>query len=123
MTPTALYNSVYAGSPVAIDNSEAFDLAAHLIKHPHDTFCVRVSGESMKDAGIFDGDILIVDRVADAQPNDIVVAQTDEGFTVKRLSRECGHLRLVSANPEYAPVKSSEDTRICGVATFAIHKL
>lgn len=123
MTPTVLYNSVYAGSPVPVDDNEALDLAAHLIQHPHDTFCVRVSGDSMKDAGIFDGDILIVDRAAHAQPNDVVVAQTDEGFTVKRLSRERGRLRLVSANPEHGPVKPNEGVRICGVATFAIHKL
>lgn len=123
MTPTALFNSAYAGSPVPTDDREALDLAAHLIRHPHDTFYVRVSGDSMKDVGIFDGDILIVDRAAEARPNDIVVAQTDNGFTVKRLDRERGHLRLVPANPSYAPIELNEDTRICGVATFAIHKL
>lgn len=123
MTPTALFNSAYAGSPVPTDDSEALDLAAHLIRHPYDTFYVRVSGDSMKEAGVFDGDILVVDRAAEARPSDIVVAQTDNGFTVKRLSRECGHLRLVSANPGYAPVEVNEGTRICGVATFAIHKL
>src|ERR1051325_4443825 len=71
---TALYTSVCAGSPSPIDDSEAFDLAAHLITHPCDTFYVRVSGDSMINAGIFDGDILVVDRAVEPHASDIVVA-------------------------------------------------
>jgi|ERR1051325_3970459 DNA polymerase V len=118
-----LYSSVCAGSPHPIDNGEVFDLAEHLIKHPQDTFYVRVRGNSMDGAGINDGDILIVDRALDPHPSDIVVASTNDGFTVKQFSKERGRLRLLPANPEYKPVEIDEDARICGVAIFAIHRL
>lgn len=99
MTRIAQYSSVCAGSPLTVDDSEFFDLANHLIAHPNSTFCVRVSGESMRDAGIFDGDILIVDKSVDPRPSDIVVAQIGDGFTVKRYVRERG---LKNAPPRKA---------------------
>lgn len=123
MNPTALYSSVYAGYPLPVDNGEVFDLADHLIRHPHDTFYVKVSGDSMTEAGISDGDILIVDRSVEPQTSNIVVANVGDGFTVKRFSREQGRLRLVPANPLYQPIDIGEDARICGVAIFAIHPL
>lgn len=123
MTPTSLYSTVYAGLPTPIDGGEAFDLAEHLIRHPHDTFYVKVSGDSMSEAGIADGDILIVDRSVEPKPSDVVVASIGDGFTVKRFTREQGRLRLVPANPHYKPIDFDEDARICGVAMFAIHRL
>jgi len=121
--PTALYMSACAGSPSPIDESEAFDLAAHLITHPYDTFYVRVSGDSMINAGIFDGDILVVDRAIEPRTSDIVVAQTGEGFTVKRFKNNHGMLRLVPENPNYSPIEVDQNARICGVAKFTIHRL
>jgi DNA polymerase V len=118
-----LYQSVVAGSPSPVGDGEAFDLAAHLVRHPEQTFYVKVSGESMVDCGIQDGDILIVDKSAEPQASDVVVAQVGDGFTVKRFKREEGRLRLVPANPNYKPIDIDEDARICGVATFAIHRL
>ena len=118
-----LFSSVYAGSPSPVDNGEIFDLADYLISHPHDTFYVKVRGNSMDDAGIHDGDILIVDRSLEPRPSDIVVARTTDGFTVKRLTQDQGRLRLVPANPEHRPVEIDEDARVCGVATFAIKRL
>src|SRR6476620_9536855 len=101
-----LYSYVYAGWPTTPgDDGELFDLANHLIKHPKDTMFVRVSGDSMTGAKIFDGDILIVDRKAQPRPSDIVVAQTDDGYTVKEFEQQGGHLRLVPANPEHLPVE------------------
>lgn len=123
MTTTALYSSVCAGSPAPVDDCQVFDLASHLFRHPEQTFCVRVSGQSMAECGIQDGDILIVDKSADPQPSDIVVAQVGDSFTVKQFTRENGRLRLVPANPAYKPIENDEDARICGVATFAIHRL
>jgi DNA polymerase V len=123
MNPAPIYYSVSAGLPSSVSDGEAFDLANHLIKHPNDTFFVRVNGNSMIDSGIFDGDLLIIDRKAEPKPSDIVVAQVDDGFTVKRFRSEKGRLRLVPANSRYSPIDINEDTRICGVATFAIHRL
>lgn len=126
MTSTAhkLYSYVYAGTPApAGDEGELFDLARHLIQHPKDTMFVKVSGDSMIEAGVFDGDILIVDRKAEPKASDVVVAQTEDGYTVKRYQRDGGHLRLLPANPSHSPVPVTENTRICGVATFSIHRL
>jgi len=123
MNATALYSSVSAGSPLPIDDGRVFDLANHLISHPLSTFCVRVSGDSMKDAGIFDGDIVIVDRSLTPRPSDIVLAQVGDGFTVKRFEHSSAGLRLVPANPDFKPKPTPEETQICGVATFCIHPL
>lgn len=75
----------------------------------------------MQDAGVFDGDILIVDKSIEPQPSDIVIAQVDGGFTVKKFQRDQGRLRLVPANSNYSPIDINEDARICGVVTFSIH--
>jgi DNA polymerase V len=120
---SSLFSSVCAGSPSPVDSGELFDLAQYLILHPYDTFYVRVSGDSMIGVGINDGDVLIIDRTIEAKPSDIVVARTNDGFTVKRFAQEQGRLRLVPANPESNSVEIDEDTRICGVATFAIRRL
>jgi DNA polymerase V len=118
---TKLYSSVYAGSPQPSDDWQDFDLASHLVSKPADTFYVRVQGDSMAGTGIFDGDILIVDRSREAKQSDVVVAQVEDGYTVKRFQREQGRLRLVS--DKGTPIECGEDVRICGVATFAIHRL
>lgn len=123
MVTPALYESVYAGSPSPVDDGKAFDLASHLIRHPKDTFYVRVSGDSMRDVGVNDGDILIVDKSIEPHPSDVVVARVNGGFTVKRFQKEHGRLRLVPANPDYKPIEIDEDARICGVVRFSIHSI
>lgn len=123
MKPAPLYSSVCAGLPSAISDGETFDLAEYLVQHPFDTFYIKVSGHSMNDAGIFDGDLLIVDRAAEPHPSDIVVAQVGDGFTVKRFKRDNGRLRLVPANPDYKPIDIDENARICGVVKFSVHPL
>lgn len=116
MTHIAQNLSMCARSPSPEEN-EDFNLAAHLIERPYDTFYVRVSGSSMIDAGIFDGDILIVDRSIKPKPTDVVVVQIGHSFTVKKFIGEHGHLRLVPSETR------AGEFRICGVATFAIHRL
>lgn len=123
MTPTAQSFPVCAGSPSPVDDGQIFDMASHLVRHPYDTFYVVVSGDSMIEAGIQHGDILVVDKSLEPKPSDIVVAQTGGGFSVKRFSKDQGRLRLVPANPDYQPIELDEESRICGVATFVIHKL
>src|SRR5204862_5414661 len=112
-----------AGSPFPLDCDESFDLAEHLIQHENQTFYVRVSGNSMEDAGINDGDILVVDRALKPKPRDVVIANTGTGFTVKKLQQEHARLRLVAANRNYDPIEVDQNTRIWGVVTYAIHKV
>lgn len=122
---THMFTAVHAGSPSPIDElGEVFDLAGYLIVRPSDTFYVRVTGDSMKDSGIFDGDILVVDRGVEPQPWDIVVADIGDGaYTVKLFGRDRSQLRLVPSNPDFQPINITPTTRICGVARFAIHRL
>ncbi len=101
------------------------DLNEQLIRHPASTFFLRVSGHSMTGVGIHNGDLLVVDRSLDARPGHIVVAILDGAFTVKRLVRHRGVLRLEAANSKYPPLDLVHfgDVQIWGVAVHSIHNL
>ena len=79
----------------------------------------------MIDAGIFEGDVLIVDRSIEPKHNDIVLATLNNEFLVKRLCKPAGVIKLVSENPIYPPIviKVSDDFAVWGVVTNSIHKL
>lgn len=122
-----LQNSrVNAGFPSPADDyvELKLDLNKFLIKHPSATFYVRVNGNSMQDAGIKDGDMLIVDRALEPKNNDIVVCIIDGEFTVKRIKKSKGSIYLIPENPDYKPVKITEqnDFQVWGVVSFIIHK-
>ncbi len=95
-----------------------------LIQHPAATFFIRVQGESMQGAGIFSGDLLVVDRALPATHNRIVVAFFNGEFTVKRLKIEKGALRLVAEHPDYPPIDIAPETdfQVWGVVTYVIHR-
>lgn len=101
------------------------DLNELLIKKPAATFFVRAKGDSMIGAGIFDGDLLIIDRSITARHKQIVLAILDGEFTLKRLSNLHGSILLLPENPKYKPieVKEAMDFKIWGVATHCVHKL
>jgi DNA polymerase V len=123
-----LYSSrVSAGLPSPADDSqeEGLDLNQHLIENPDHTFYVRVSGESMIDAGISPGDLLVVDRSKEAQDRSIVIAVIDGELTVKRILKNKNQLFLMPENPNYPLIEITEDMdfQILGVATNVIHSL
>jgi len=119
-------NPVAAGFPSPADDyiEDKLDLNEHLVAHPNATFYVRVSGESMTQAGIQDGDTLVVDRSLDANANDIVIATVNAEFTVKRLVYRQGKPWLQASNPAYPDIQITEDMDaiIWGVVTSAIHQ-
>lgn len=119
--------SIKAGFPSPADDfiDKKLDLNDLLIKHPVATFFIRVSGDSMINAGIFSGDILVVDRALDARDKCIVVAVLNSELTVKRLSTKNGKVNLIPENPNYKIISvSPEDTfSIWGVVTNVIHKV
>ena len=84
------------------------DLNHHLIKHPAATFYMRVIGDSMNDE-IREGDILVVDRAAEAEDGDIVVVRIFNDFTVKKLSLQDGKIWLLAANESYRPMEITEE--------------
>lgn len=119
--------SVSAGFPSpAEDYLEAkLDLNELLIKRPAATFFVRVSGDSMQNAGIYDGDILIVDRSLKPTDGKIVIAAVDGQLTVKRLQKTSKGLFLMPENPQYTSIeiKPESDLYIWGVVTSVIHQV
>lgn len=120
--------SVAAGFPSpAEDHIEAaIDLNEWLIERPAATFLVRIQGHSMTRAGIFDGDIAIVDRAVEARPGHVVVAAIDGEFLVKRLRRRDGHMALASENPafpEMIDIERAQEGLIWGVVRHVIHTL
>jgi len=116
-----------AGFPSPADDyiEGRLDLNRHLIKHPAATFFVRVSGDSMIDAGIHHGDLLVVDRSLDAVDGNVIVAALDGELTVKRLFKQGEILRLLPANTDYQPIEilTRQTFEIFGVVTNVIHAL
>ena len=125
--PLPLYlTPVSAGFPSPAEDylDKALDLNELLIAHPAATFYVRASGDSMRDAGIHSGDILVVDRAVEPTHGRVVIAALDGELTVKRLRHTGGRLFLVPENPDYAPLEVSPEAsfEIWGVVTFVIHR-
>lgn len=122
-----LYSSrVQAGFPSPADDyvERYLDLNTEYIKHPAATFLVTAQGESMIDAGIFDGDVLVVDKSLEAADGSIVIAALNGELTVKRLSRRNGCVKLMPANPKYQPIDITEeqDVVVWGVVTLVLHR-
>ncbi|MDD3183401.1 MAG: S24 family peptidase [Alphaproteobacteria bacterium] len=123
-----LYSSnVPAGTPGFADDhiEELIDLNALLVKHPDDTFMLLVSGDSMTGAGIFDGDLLIVDRKESPRNGRIVVANVNGQPTVKTFRQDkAGKITLMPENPAYPliSVTASDDFAVLGCVSAAIRK-
>src|SRR5687767_13702900 len=98
------------------------DLNRYLIKHPVATFYVRVSGDSMTNAGIAPGSILVVDRAGEADDGDIVIARINDELCVKRLRLHEGRIWLMPENDEYQPIEVIEgmDFEVWGRVMHAI---
>ena len=120
-------HSVAAGFPGVVEDhiESMLDLNQHLIKHPAATFLVRASGESMINAGIFSGDILVVDRSLEPKHGKIVIAALDGQLTVKRLNISAKGVYLMPENTAFNPIHISEqlDMVIWGVVTNVIHSV
>ena len=117
---------IKAGFPnIAQDYLEqAIDLNKELVKHPANTFYGRVSGDSMIDAGVSDGDILVIDKLVEPSNGDMAVCYIDGEFTLKYIKIELDVIWLVPANKEFQPIKvtSENDFLIWGIVQFVIHK-
>ena len=118
---------VAAGFPSPADDyiEHQLDLNRHLIKHPAATFFVRVKGDSMIDAGIRSGDILIVDRALEPVDKKVVIAVINGELTVKRIRVIDEKLYLVPENREFSPteITPAMDFTVWGVVVYVIHAL
>ena len=109
-------------SPAEDHAIERVDLNKVLIKHPQATFLMRVRGDSMREAGIDDGDVVLVDRAIKAAHGHVVVAVVDGEFTVKRLWQRGRNVKLQPANPTYPDIlpRDGQTIEVWGVVTNAI---
>ncbi len=121
-----LKNKVCAGFPSPAEDlgAQRIDLTALLVTHAQATYFLKASGHSMVEAGIFDGDIMVVDRAVKPRHGHIVVAVVDGDFTVKRLYQRAGRVKLRAANvtfPEIVP-KDGQTIEVWGVVTATIKR-
>ena len=109
-------------SPAQDFSEHSIDLNLALIKNPVSTFFTRVSGDSMKDLGIFNGDLLVIDKSLDPIDGKIAVCFIDGEFTLKRISLEKESCWLMPANDNYKPIKVTEenDFIVWGIVTYSI---
>jgi repressor LexA len=120
-----LVGRIAAGSPILADEDieEILPLPTEFVGNDP-VFMLRVRGDSMIEAGIFDGDLVAVRRQPEAANGDIVAALVgDDEATVKRLRREDDRVLLISENPTYAPLVFTEDVRILGKVVAVIRSL
>lgn len=134
ITPIRLDNSpmmvylikgeVQAGFPSPAEDTCAkrIDLNAVLIAHPSATYLLRARGTSMVEAGIFDGDVLIIDKAVRAKHGHIVVAEVDGEFTVKTLFNRYGRTKLQAANVTFPDIqfKDGQELKVWGVVIHTI---
>jgi DNA polymerase V len=117
---------VEAGFPSPADDhlERGIDLNEELIRNEAATFFVRVKGDSMRDANIHSGDILVIDKSISPADRQIVVAMVDREFTVKRFRKRSGKIFLEAANPSFNPIEIEEgqDLVVWGVVTYIIHQ-
>lgn len=122
----AFLAGVQAGFPSPADDyiEKQLDLNELVVQHPISTFFVRVEGDSMRDAGILSGDILVVDRSLEPSNGKIVVAIIDGEFTVKRIQITPKGISLVPENVSFDTIEVSPeaDFQVWGVVTYVIHK-
>ncbi|UYU61055.1 translesion error-prone DNA polymerase V autoproteolytic subunit [Bacteroides thetaiotaomicron] len=111
-------------SPAQDYMEQAIDLNKELIRHPVSTFYGRVTGDSMRDEGIEEGDILVIDKSLELMDDDLAVCFIDGEFTVKRVRLEPEAIWLVPSNPDYPLIKVTKenDFMIWGIVTFTIKK-
>ena len=114
-------------SPAADYLQESLDFNRDLIKHPEATFYGRVDGDSMIDAGICDGDIVVIDRSVEPMNGDVVVGYINGEFTIKFLDlthKKDGYIELRPANKNYQPIRINEfdEFEVWGVVVWTIKK-
>ena len=120
-------SNVSAGFPSPAEDFMELDLnlQEYLVQHPSATFCVKVTGDSMQNAGIFSGDVMVVDRALEPKNKTIVLAVLDGEFTVKRIHKKGDLLFLNPENDNFKPIEITQEMnfKVWGVVTHIIHKV
>lgn len=121
---TRVLGTVEAGfpSPAEEELADTMSLDDLLIQNPQATFLLKVSGDSMAEAGILPGDMVIVDKGQTPKNGDIVIAEVDGAWTMKYLKKRGADVTLIPANPKYKPIRPKKELKIAGVVTAAVRK-
>lgn len=119
-----MLGSIAAGFPTQEEEQEtdAITLDEYLVKNPDNTYMLTVRGDSMIDAGIMPGDIVLVEKGPRPNQNDIVVARVDEEWTLKYYVRDNAGVRLEPANPKYKFIRPLRSLEIGGIVRAVIRK-
>ena len=118
---------ISAGFPSPADDFKEIriSLDKELVKNKEATFYARVSGNSMENAGLSDGDLIVIDRSLNPENNKIAICFIDGDFTVKRIKKEKGKFYLMPENKKYKPIELRENNEliIWGVVEYVIKKV
>jgi len=119
-----LLGSIQAGFPSPAEEQllDTVSFDNYLVGRPEATYLVSVSGDSMIEAGILPGDMVIVERNSSASDGDIVVAQVDGDWTLKFLEKKSGRVRLLPANAKYKPIEPTRELNIGGIVKGVVRK-
>lgn len=119
-----LFGPISAGfaAPVEEQAEELLTLDTYLVRDRASTFLLRVRGDSMRDAGIFEGDLVIVERGKEPKVGDIVVGVLDGEFTLKRLKKEKGKYYLQAENSDYPDMYALEELQTAGVVRGTVRR-
>jgi repressor LexA len=109
-------------SPAEEELVDTMTLDEWLIRNKEATFMLKVKGDSMIDAGIMEGDMVLLERGKEAKSGDIVVAEVDGAWTMKYLEKKGGKVRLLPANKNYKPIEPKEELKVAAVVTAVIRK-
>jgi len=124
LTGVKLLGSIAAGfpSPAEEELTDAINLDQYLISHPSSSFLVRVSGDSMIEAGIQPNDLVIVERQRQPRSGDIVIAYVDDAWTMKQFTTQDKRIVLLPANKKYKPIYPTTELKIEGVIVGVVRK-
>ena len=122
--PVKILGTVEAGFPSPAEEELADNLSLDdlLIHNREATFLLKVSGDSMSNAGILPGDMVLVDKGEVPKSGDIVIAEVDGEWTMKYLRKRGENVMLLPANPKYQPIKPKRELKIAGVVTAVVRK-
>lgn len=111
-------------SPAEDYHEERLSLDKELIRNRSATFFARVTGDSMINSGIYDGDLVIVDKALEPKADSVLLCVMDGDFTLKKVRKIGKDMYMMPENPDFAPLKISEDNdfRVWGVVTYSIKK-
>ena len=122
--PLRVLGTVEAGFPSPADEvlGDTMDLDEFLIRNKEATYMLKVTGDSMIEAGLLPGDLVLVERRADAKDGDIVIAQIDQGWTMKTFRKQGRRIWLEPANKKYTPIYPTQELKIAAIVIAAIRK-